>query len=90
MTKPSEYPEGRSKEVYEAPVSIQGTSYFEKNNGVTLGLKPACSISKLQNNIGSSVRKPTQNAQRTLFVNGIPVKDNKKENSSVISKNLEK
>jgi len=78
-TKSSEYPESRSKEVFEAPLSIQGTSYAEKNNVVTFGLKPAGSTSNLQNSVGSSVRKPTQKAQRTLFVNGIPVKDNKKE-----------
>lgn len=72
------YAENRSKEILEASAGVQGASHPGKQNKV--GPKTVGSTSKVQNDIGSNVRKPTQKAQRTLFVNCIPLKDNKKEN----------
>lgn len=78
---PSEYPESKSKEIREASSCSQGNSLLgkQKNEGPFFG-KVAGLTSKLQNDAGTNVRKPSQKAQRTLFVNCIPLKDNKKEN----------
>ncbi|GMH24887.1 hypothetical protein Nepgr_026730 [Nepenthes gracilis] len=64
------------KENQVASSSFRGTSLQGKRLNA---VKAVDSSSKLQNDIGCSVRKPSQKAQRTLFVNGIPLKDNKKE-----------
>lgn len=80
-SKLSEFPESKFKEIREASVSTQGTSHLEKqNNGGPFGMKVTGPTSKLQNDAGTNARKPSQKAQRTLFVNCIPLKDNKKEN----------
>ncbi|XP_021736745.1 zinc finger CCCH domain-containing protein 41-like [Chenopodium quinoa] len=80
-TKPSEYPESKSKEIREASISVQGTSHLGKqNNGGPFGMKVVGSTSKMQIDAGANSRKPSQKAQRTLFVNCIPLKDNKREN----------
>ena len=80
-TKPSEYPESKLKEIREAPCAVQGTSHLSKqNNGGPIDAKVVGSTSKLQNDAGANLRKSSQKAQRTLFVNCVPLKDNKKEN----------
>lgn len=77
----SEFPENNSKEIREVSSGTQGTSILGKqSNGGPFGTKVTGSTSKLQNDAGAYVRKPSQKAQRTLFVNCIPLKDNKKEN----------
>lgn len=76
-TKPSGYPEIRSKDIPEASTGTQGALHPGNQNNV--GPKIVGSTPKVQNDIGSNVRKPNQKAQRTLFVNCIPLKDNKKE-----------
>ncbi|KAL2926893.1 Zinc finger CCCH domain-containing protein 41 [Bienertia sinuspersici] len=80
-TKPTESLESKSKEIREASGVIQGTSLLGKqHNGGPSGAKGVGSTPKLQNDAGANVRKSSQKAQRTLFVNCIPLKDNKKEN----------
>ncbi|KAH9619880.1 hypothetical protein KSS87_002134 [Heliosperma pusillum] len=63
------------------PLSLsQGNFHVGKqNNGALVGPKSVMATSKLQN-VGGTVRKSSQKAHRTLFVNCIPLKDNKREN----------
>ncbi|GAB4849246.1 hypothetical protein Ancab_004057 [Ancistrocladus abbreviatus] len=76
----SEHPENRVKESQMASTSVKGTSLIGKRfNAEEFGPKAVDSSFKQQNDAGRSARKLSQKAQRTLFVNCIPLKDNKKE-----------
>ncbi|KAL9231260.1 hypothetical protein vseg_006509 [Gypsophila vaccaria] len=65
-------PEFPTKEIGEPSSGSQGNFHVGKQHSGP--------NSKLQNDVGGAVRKPSQKAQRTLFVNCIPLKDNKREN----------
>ncbi|XP_074285201.1 zinc finger CCCH domain-containing protein 41 isoform X2 [Silene latifolia] len=76
-TKAPEFP---AKETCEPSSVGQGNFHVGKqNNGALFGSKSVMTTSKLQN-AGGTVRKSSQKAHRTLFVNCIPLKDNKREN----------
>ncbi|XP_074308374.1 zinc finger CCCH domain-containing protein 41-like isoform X2 [Silene latifolia] len=78
MTKASKF---SAKDIHEPSNGIQGKSNVGKQTiGAPSAPKTAGSTSNLQNTVGGVVRKPSQKAQRTLFVNCIPLKDNKREN----------
>ncbi|KAK9700275.1 hypothetical protein RND81_08G228900 [Saponaria officinalis] len=70
-------PEFPTKEIGEPSSGSQGNFHVGKPLS---GPKSATLTSKQQNDVGGTVRKPSQKAQRTLFVNCIPMKDNKREN----------
>ncbi|GAB4846716.1 hypothetical protein Ancab_025722 [Ancistrocladus abbreviatus] len=75
-TNSSDYPASRMKENQMASSSVKGA---HQPNAAEFGPKAVGSSSKQQNDAGRTARKPSQKAQRTLFVNCVPLKDNKKE-----------
>ncbi|KAH9622341.1 hypothetical protein KSS87_000967 [Heliosperma pusillum] len=78
MTKASEFP---TKDIQEPSSGIQGKSNVGKQTiGAPSIPNTAVSTSNLQNTVGGTAQKPSHKAQRTLFVNCIPLKDNKREN----------
>ncbi|KAH1038638.1 hypothetical protein J1N35_040381 [Gossypium stocksii] len=76
----SAYPENETKEDQEAFPSSQGTSCQVKRISTEDdGSKFMDTSLKSQTDKMHDSRKPTQKALRTLFVNGIPLKSNKRE-----------
>ncbi|XP_012459372.2 zinc finger CCCH domain-containing protein 41 [Gossypium raimondii] len=76
----SAYPENETKEDQEAFPSSQGTSCQVKRISTEDdGSKFMDTSFKSQTDSMHNSRKPTQKALRTLFVNGIPLKSNKRE-----------
>ncbi|MBA0842114.1 hypothetical protein Goarm_001960 [Gossypium armourianum] len=76
----SAYPENETKEDQEAFPSSQGTSCRVKRISTEDdGSKFMDTSFKSQTDSMHNSRKPTQKALRTLFVNGIPLKSNKRE-----------
>ncbi|XP_022774394.1 zinc finger CCCH domain-containing protein 41-like isoform X2 [Durio zibethinus] len=76
----SDYLENETKEEQEAFPSSQGTSHQVKRiSSEDDGSKLMDSSFKSQTDSLRNSRKPTQKALRTLFVNGIPMKSNKRE-----------
>ncbi|KAA3464317.1 zinc finger CCCH domain-containing protein 41-like [Gossypium australe] len=76
----SAYPENETKEDQEAFPSSQGTSCQVKQISTEDdGSKFMDTSFKSQTDSMHNSRKPTQKALRTLFVNGIPLKSNKRE-----------
>ncbi|KAK6256428.1 hypothetical protein SCA6_017733 [Theobroma cacao] len=76
----SDYLENETKEEQEAFPSSQGTSRHVKHISTEDdGSKVMDSSFKSQTDSMRNSRKPTQKALRTLFVNGIPQKSNKRE-----------
>ncbi|XVF16363.1 hypothetical protein REPUB_Repub10bG0025000 [Reevesia pubescens] len=76
----SDYLENETKEEQESFPSSQGTSRQVKRiSSEDNGSKVADSSFKSQTDSMRNSRKPTQKALRTLFVNGIPQKSNKRE-----------
>ncbi|KAG8501525.1 hypothetical protein CXB51_004027 [Gossypium anomalum] len=74
------YPENETKEDQEAFPSSQGTSCQVKRISTEDdGSKFMDTSFKSQTDSMHNSRKPTQKALRTLFVNGIPLKSNKRE-----------
>ncbi|XP_022752236.1 zinc finger CCCH domain-containing protein 41-like [Durio zibethinus] len=77
---PSDYLENEAKEEQEAFPSSQGTSCQVKRTGIKDdGSKVMDSSFKSETDGMCNSRKPNQKALRTLFVNGIPQKSNKRE-----------
>ncbi|XWS32743.1 hypothetical protein CRYUN_Cryun22dG0015700 [Craigia yunnanensis] len=77
---PSDYLENEAKEEQKAFPSSQGTSRQVKRIGTEDGgSKGMDSSFKSQTDGMRNSRKPTEKALRTLFVNGIPQKRNKRE-----------
>ncbi|RVW46494.1 Zinc finger CCCH domain-containing protein 41 [Vitis vinifera] len=76
----SDYLENEGKEDQEALTSVQGTSRQGKRIIVEdIGSKNVDLSSRTQSDAMRNIRKPSQKALRTLFVNGIPQKNNRKE-----------
>lgn len=76
----SDYLENEGKEDQEALTSVQGTSRQGKRIIVEdIGPKNVDLSSRTQGDAMRNIRKPSQKALRTLFVNGIPQKNNRKE-----------
>ncbi|KAH7851723.1 hypothetical protein Vadar_015740 [Vaccinium darrowii] len=69
-----------TKEDQEALTNLQGATHQEKRiiaEGV--GSQASDSSLKVQGDTGRIIRRPSQKALRTLFVHGIPHKDNRRE-----------
>lgn len=74
------YPENQSKEDNDELVGAHNTSFQAKQNIADDADPKALEASlKAQADSMSNARKPSQKALRTLFVNGIPKKNNKRE-----------
>lgn len=76
----SDYLENEGKEDRDALTSVQGTSRQGKRIVVEeIGPKNVNSSSRTQGDTLRNIRKTSQKALRTLFVNGIPQKNNRKD-----------
>ncbi|KAK6913077.1 RNA recognition motif domain [Dillenia turbinata] len=73
------YPENETREEIETNTNVQGIGRQGKRIAEDYGHKSVDPPSKVSSDTGRNIRKPSQKAQRTLFVNGIPLKNNKKE-----------
>ncbi|XP_059670116.1 zinc finger CCCH domain-containing protein 41-like [Cornus florida] len=75
----SNYVDNEANEDRVLPTSIQGAAQQGKRI-IVEDIRPQVMVSlKAQGDSGHNIRKPSQKALRTLFVNGIPQKDNKKD-----------
>lgn len=76
----SDYLENETKEDREALPSLQGTSRRGKRiiegDAIQKNMDPS---TKVQSDHMRNIRKPSQKALRTLFVNNIPLKSNRRE-----------
>ncbi|CAL5325281.1 unnamed protein product [Camellia sinensis] len=76
----SNYIENEEKEDRESLANLQHAACPGKHIIVEgMGSRDVDSSLKTQGDTGRSIRKPSQKALRTVFVNGIPQKDNKRE-----------
>ncbi|KAM7520844.1 hypothetical protein LguiB_019806 [Lonicera macranthoides] len=74
------YMGNESKEEREPSNNSQGAGQHAKRiNGNEIGSQGMDSSLKSQNEISRIIRKPSQKAQRTLFVSSIPQRNNKRE-----------
>ncbi|KAF7135445.1 hypothetical protein RHSIM_Rhsim08G0051400 [Rhododendron simsii] len=72
--------ENDAKEGQESLTNLQGPTRQEKRIvAEDVGSQASDSSAKVQGDTGRIMRKPSQKALRTLFVNGIPQKDNRRE-----------
>lgn len=77
----SNYIENEAKGDQESLAKLQvGTRQGRQISMEDNGLQAIDSSLKTQGDTGHNIRKPSQKALRTLFVNGIPQKDNRREN----------
>ncbi|XAR51898.1 hypothetical protein NMG60_11006691 [Bertholletia excelsa] len=76
----SNHVENETKEYPETLANLQGVDRQGKHIiGEDSRLQTVDSPLKIHGDTGPNIRKPSQKALRTLFVNGIPQKDNKKD-----------
>ncbi|KAK6928376.1 RNA recognition motif domain, partial [Dillenia turbinata] len=73
------YPENETRVEHETTTNVQGIGHQGKRIAEDYGHKFVDPSSKVSSDAMRNIRKPSQKAQRTLFVNGIPLKNNKKE-----------
>ncbi|XVE84011.1 hypothetical protein DITRI_Ditri16bG0134600 [Diplodiscus trichospermus] len=75
----ADYLENKAREEQEAFPSSQGTRQVKRISTEDDGSKVMDPSFKSQTDVMRNDRKPNQRALRTLFVNGIPLKSNKRE-----------